>query len=101
MQHLLALINQVFEIEQRLTDQEQFVNFERNFKRINAIFEAEGFLCINPIGEKYLESRTDCEASIVGSSLAGLKISKVIKPIVYKVENGSNTLVQKGIVIAS
>ena len=99
MQQDIQLINQVFEISQKIAQEQLAAKFERNFNKIYNLFEEEGLHCINPMGEKYSESRTDCEASIVGEGNQHLIITKVIKPIVYRQEQGQMILVQKGIVI--
>lgn len=99
MQQDIQLINQVFEISQKIEQEQLAAKFERNFNKIYNLFEEEGLHCINPIGEKYTESRTDCEASIVGAGGSKMKVTKVIKPILYRQEQGQMVLVQKGIVI--
>lgn len=100
MRYYLTLINQIYEIEQKVAQERLDEKFERNFKRIQNTFEEMGFHVLHPLGEKYTESRSDCEASIVGEGQGGLTISKVIKPIVYQQKDGQRVLVQKGIVIA-
>ncbi|MEN9523350.1 MAG: hypothetical protein RL065_1727 [Bacteroidota bacterium] len=94
-----AIINQLFEIETKLKLENLDGKFERNFNRIKQTIEAEGYTYHNPVGEKYAETRTDCEASISGGLGSNLKITQVIKPIIHKHENGNSTIVQKGIVI--
>ena len=59
-----------------------------------------GFNIVNPIGESYDDRRADYTANIIGEKSKGFVISEVIKPIVYKKEEGSIVLAQKGIVIA-
>lgn len=96
----IALINQFFEIEQKLLAEQLIDKFDRNLRRIQNIFEASGLLVINPIGEAYSESRTDYEASIVGNPGQHMKITKVIKPVIYQNDAQGRQLLQKGIVIA-
>jgi hypothetical protein len=93
------VINQLFEIETKLKEQQLFDNFERNFNRLFSIFEDDGFIIQNPVNEPYTDNRTDCEASIVGELSSKMIISKTLKPIIYKQNNGAVELVQKGIVI--
>ncbi len=100
MQSYLTLINQLVEIEQKIAQENLSEKFDRNFRRIQNTFEELGLYVLNPIGEKYAESRTDYEANIVGNSNKNLTITKVIKPIIYQQSEGKRTLVQKGIVIA-
>lgn len=61
--------------------------------------EEEGFICRYPLGEKYHETRTDYEATIVGGVSDEMYISQVIKPILYKKNADEITLIQKGVVI--
>jgi hypothetical protein len=58
-----------------------------------------GYTWHNPMGEKYAETRTDCEASISGRISDKMIINQVIKPVIYKQEEGTRMLVQKAIVI--
>ena len=73
---------------------------ERNFNRLSSLFEDEGFIIQDPTGEAYLETRTDCEASITGRISSKMKITRTIKPIIYQRKEGQLQLVQKGVVIA-
>lgn len=100
MRSYLTLINQLSEIEQKVAQEQLSEKFDRNFKRIQNTFEEMGFYVLHPLGEKYTESRSDCEASIVGDGRGSLIITKVIKPIIYQQQDGQRVLVQKGIVIA-
>lgn len=96
---MIAIINQVFEIHSKLQDQDKMEVFERNFNRLHSIFEEDGYTVLNPTGEQYNESRTDCEASITGKLSNKMKITKTLKPIIYKRDGANNVLVQKAIVI--
>ena len=93
------VINQIFEIQNKLIDLNQFPAFERNFNRLSAIFESDGFIVQNPLHEIYVDSRTDCEANIVGQSSSKMKITKVLKPVIYQQVNGETKLVQKAVVL--
>ena len=95
----ILLINQIIEIKQKIADEKLDKKFERNFNRIFALLEEAGFICQYPIGEKYNETRADCEATIIGQESANMVITQIIKPIVYKKTADGCTLVQKGIVI--
>jgi hypothetical protein len=95
----LNVVNQVFELQQKLASSAESANCERNFSRLFNLFEEEGLIIQNPFGEFYSESRTDCEASIIGEPAEKMKISKVLKPAIYLKENGSIQLVQKAVVI--
>jgi len=95
----IQLINQIAEIQNKIIQDSLMPKYERNFNRIYALLEEEGFIYKYPIGEKYRESSTDCEANIVGRDSSDMVITQVIKPIIYKKEADMVSLVQKGIVI--
>lgn len=96
---MLAIINQIFELEQKLQANND-LSAERNFKRIFHEFEEMGYRIINPINRKYSETDTDIEATLPGTQLGVLRITRVLKPVIYQVRNADETsLVQKGIVI--
>jgi hypothetical protein len=85
------LINQIFEIEKKVNDIQESNSLKRNLDKLKSFFENEflkdgnGFVYHNPIGEKYDETRTDCEANISGTSIENLEIIDVIRPIIiYK-----------------
>lgn len=99
MDALIAVMNQVFEISKKLEEDNLSSRFERNFNKLNNIFEEEGFICNNPLGEKYTDARTDCTASIAGAEGRDMVITQVIKPVIYQRKEGALSLVQKGIVI--
>lgn len=100
MNVLVQVINQLFEIKTKLTAMNEAAAFERNFSRLQAVFEEEGLLVQDPTGEAYHSSRADCEASIVGQPSSKMKISKTLKPVIYKRSGGEMQLLQKAIVIA-
>ena len=112
-QHYLDFINQIFEIEKKVGQLEVENSIQRNLNKMKDIFENEffknndgtlGLSYLNPIGEKFEDTRTDCEVSISGTSTENLVIIEVIKPIIYfaYIENGKiiKSIVQKGIVVA-
>ncbi len=99
MNHFVQIINQLAEIEHKLKQENREVKFERNFNRISSILEEEGYKYSYPLGEKYTETRTDCEANIVGKEAKNMIITQVIKPIIYKKEPEGWILIQKGIVL--
>ena len=99
MASTLNVLNQVFELQQKIAASSEAANCERNFSRLFNLFEEEGFILQNPLGETYTESRTDCEASIIGQPADKMKIQKVLKPAIYQKENGRLQLVQKAVVI--
>ena len=98
------IINQIFEIEQKSSKLEGH-SIQRNINRLKELFESGlsdtvSISYHNPIGEKYDETRTDCEASISGESTENLVVIEVIKPIIRISQNGITHIVQKGIVVA-
>ena len=112
-QHFLDFINQVFEIEKKANQLQEVNSIQRNVNKLKDLFENEffknhqgssGLSYLNPIGEVYNDSRTDCDVSISGTSIDNLKIIEVIKPIIYYSyiddEKIIKTIVQKGIVVA-
>lgn len=99
MSNYLALINQFFEIEQRLRQEDNFEKFSRNFNKVSNLLQEDGYTVSDPLGESFAETRTDIDASILGNG-QNPKITKVIKPIIYLQQEDGVTLVQKGIVIA-
>jgi hypothetical protein len=99
MNNYIRLINQFAEIRQKVGEENLEKKFERNFNRIFSIFEEEGFICQYPLGEKYSETRTDCEATIIGKEKKDMIVTQVIKPIIYRKSPEGLTLAQKGIVL--
>jgi hypothetical protein len=88
----LRIINHVFEIEKKSSLQNDIL---KHTERIYIDFDEIGFRVQNPQGEIYLQTRTDCEASIVGPSIENLIVTDVIKPIIFF----KDRIVQKGVVV--
>ena len=101
----LFILNQVFEIEQKINKIQEQNSVQRNIGRLKNFFETEalaegqGLIYHNPIGENYNETRTDCDATISGEDHNNLKIVEVIKPIIYVKYANIQIIAQKGIVI--
>lgn len=91
------IINQVFALEQK-SKREQIGSFDRHIERIYHELEQLGYQVVNPLGQPYKNEMTDVEANIVGTISKHMKIIKVLKPIVYKIEETQPQLLQKGIV---
>jgi hypothetical protein len=91
-QYLLRIINQVFDIEKKSS---QNTSILRHTERIKNTFSEMGYNIHNPQGEAYSETRTDCDASIAGTQLNNLVVADVIKPIVHH----QGIIIQKGVVI--
>lgn len=93
----IQIINQLFEIDKKTIHKEELASIYRNVERIYNTLEAMNIGVINPIGEAYTDTRTDCEATILEGG--SMKIVEVIKPIVYYSDGNLKYLIQKGIVI--
>ena len=69
----------------------------------DGFFKDVGLTYHNPLGESYTDTRTDCEATISGTSVENLGIIEVIKPIIfcsYKInENTIKDIAQPAVVI--
>ena len=92
------LINQFFEIKKK-SDSREVNLFERNLSRVLDKFEEVGYKVVDPLGEQYLETRTDLQAHITSEDTSNLKIQEVLKPIIYYNEQGLNKMVQMGVVV--
>lgn len=108
----LDLLNQVFEIDKKASTLTESNSIQRNVRNIRTWFErdipvtqgGQPVLCSltfhNPIGENYNETRTDCDASIAGSSTEQLVITEVMKPIVWLSVGGApKHIVQQAVVV--
>lgn len=96
----LFLINQLFDMEKKVSRLTEKNSLNRNLDRMKNKFQDMGFEVADPLGEAYNETRTDCEANIAGSSSENLVISDVIKPIIRLRNGGASMIVQKAVVIA-
>jgi hypothetical protein len=101
----LFILNQLFEIEQKIDKMQEQNSIQRNLDKLKNYFETEalsdgqGLIYYNPIGESYDITRTDCEASISGTSHENLEIIEVLKPIIYAKIGNTKMIIQKAIVI--
>ncbi len=95
---MLSIINQIWEIQLKSATN-GYDGIQRNLRRIESELLELGYTVIDPIGRLYKETDTDIEANISTSLHADSKVVKVLKPIIYQLENGQNVLVQKGITI--
>ncbi len=95
----VQVINQLFEIQNKIKEIGHAAGFERNFNRLLSAFEEEGFIIQDPTNEAYSDSRTDCEASISGALSSKMKITKTLKPVIYKKAGDAVQLLQKAVVI--
>jgi hypothetical protein len=99
MQQITVIINQIFEIKQKLSQDKLIGKYERNFNRLFSVLEDAGYTVRDPLGEKYTDSRTDCEANIVGKETKNMVITQTLKPVIYQKTGSELQLLQKGLVI--
>ena len=95
----LFVMNQVFEMENKVSKLTGDNSLQRNLDKIKSQFESFGLTYDSPLGQKFDETRTDCEASITGSGTDNLIIVEVLRPILRLSQNGVSTIVQKGLII--
>ena len=93
---MINLINQIYEI-QRKADENGISVFNRNLERIFSELKEMGYEIEIPINKKYDENNTSLEVSLLDDNSD--TISKVLKPIIYRREGDTLTLIQKGIAI--
>jgi hypothetical protein len=111
---ILIVLNQLYEVEQKLHKQGDPANVSRNVRKMKEAFAEEGLTAWetsgvqlrirlvyeDPMGQSFKETRTDLEATISGSGTHDLFVVEVIKPIIRAiVRDGVSFVVQKGIVI--
>ncbi len=96
---LLALLNQLYEIEQKLLRHGDPANALRNVTKIKDNLEESGLFYEDPMGQSFKETRTDLEATISGSQTDNLVVVEVIKPIIRGGTRDFSRIVQKGIVV--
>ena len=97
-QQWLKMANLVFDLDKKL-GKDGNPALVRICERMKGLIDESGLLLYNPVGEKYAETRTDVDANISGTSLTGLIIKEVIKPVLYMEVNGKKVLMQKGVVV--
>ena len=114
---VLTVINQLYEIEEKLKRLDNCASLRRNIDKMKDAFAEEGLPAIDvgggscsirltyedPMGQPFKETRTDLDATIAGVSIDNLFVVEVIKPIIrITVKDGGpdfSRVVQKGIVI--
>jgi hypothetical protein len=97
----LTLLNQLFEIEKKLsaTEGSDPSNCLRNVAKIKDALQEQGLFYEDPTGQTFKETRTDLEATISGQGTDNLKVVEVIKPIIREGTSDFSRVSQKGIVI--
>jgi hypothetical protein len=110
-QAYLDFMNQIFEIEKKVTNLKEENSIQRNLNKMKGILEEEffkgspiiGLSYQNPLGENYSDTRTDCEATIAGTGVDNLEIIEVVKPIIFfayqEDEKVKKVIVQPAVVI--
>lgn len=95
----LMLLNNLYEIEKKLTIHGDSGNASRNVEKIKDILAGEQLFYEDPINQVFKETRTDLEATISGESTENLKVTEVVKPIIRYGNDQYSKVVQKGIVV--
>jgi hypothetical protein len=99
MDSIITILNQTFEIAKK-AKKNGHTEYDRSIRRILESCSEEGYVLNSPDGEVYDERRTDYSANLVGDEAKKMIITEVLKPIIYQAQDGKNTLVQRGVVIA-
>lgn len=95
---MTEIINQIVALDSKLK-KENNDSGNRYLDRIYHEFEAIGFQIVIPLGQTYRNEMTDVEANVIGELSRTSKITKVLKPVIYQIENNETKLLQKGIVV--
>lgn len=98
-QHLAQLVNQLHNLEKKLARLKEGQRLERDVQRMRRELEKAGILYHAPLGEAYSETRTDCEATIVGDGSSNLHITEVIKPMIAVREGEFQHIKQRAVVL--
>jgi hypothetical protein len=104
--NILVVLNQLYEIEEKLKKNGDPHNLQRNVNKMKDAFNALeefGLIYEDPMNQPFKETRTDLEATISGSGTDNLVVVEVIKPIIRAaMREGAgefSIVVQKGIVV--
>jgi hypothetical protein len=96
---VLQVLNNLCDIERKLSIHGDSGNAKRNVERIKETLEEERVFYEDPMGQSFTETRTDLDATITGEGSDNLKVVEVIKPIIRVGDKSFSRVVQKGIVI--
>ncbi|MGA2092278.1 MAG: hypothetical protein ABSH16_02575 [Sedimentisphaerales bacterium] len=114
---ILTILNQLYELEQKIKKYGDPSNFSRNVSKMKDALAEEGFPVLDastgqhriglayedPMGQSVNETRTDLEFQISGEGTENLVVVEVIKPIIRVILSDStgkfSQVAQKGIVI--
>jgi hypothetical protein len=95
----ILIINNLFEIEKKVSIHGDVGNILRNVTKIREVIEGQGLTFEDPQGQAFTQTRADLEATISGEGTEDLYVVDVIKPIIRVSISGISQVVQKGIVI--
>lgn len=94
--HIIEIINLIFEIEKKVKNN-GYNKLNRNILRFKDLIENMGYCYSDPTGEEYRETRTDCQATIIGEKNPML-ITDTIKPLIF---SNDNQIIQQALVIVN
>jgi hypothetical protein len=95
----LQMLNNLYEIERKLTEHGDPGNVGRNVEKMKDAFRNQGLFYEDPLGQPFRETRTDLEVNIAGQGTENLVVAEVIKPIIRARQAEFSRVVQKGIVV--
>lgn len=95
----IALVNQVFEIERKISKLSESSTVSRNIEKIRTLLSEAGITYHDPTGEIYNDTRTDCEAQVLSEGHGKKVIIETIKPIIRLSIDGFTRIIQKAIVL--
>jgi len=96
---VLQVLNNLCDIERKLSIHGDPGNVRRNIERIKETIEEIKVFYEDPMGQSFSETRTDLEATITGEGSDNLKVVEVMKPIIRFGDRNFSRVIQKGIVI--
>ena len=94
------LLNSLYHVERALTgDPASAKRYKRYVERMKNTIREQGWFFEDPDGQRFSETRSDLEASIVGGSVDDLVVVDVIKPIIRRGDEKESQVVQRGVVV--
>ena len=97
---IINVTNQTWEIEHKISQFENLESIKKNVEKLKtSLFDYVGIEYEDPIGQPYNETRTDCNASISGSTTNDLVVIETLKPIIRYYDRNRYEVVQQAIVI--
>jgi len=101
--YVMTVLNQIFEIERKAGVGGVSQKILRSIEKIKSAFDSDAmeFVIESPLNQRYDITRTDVEATIVGSDHENLEITEVFKPIIKIRVSGISRVIQQGVVIAT